>query len=715
MTFLVIAMVVLGLTYLLVHRLREWFGLSLLYFLIGSNQLVQVLLVSTAYVELSGGFRVFPGSAVFFTAGLFAVLLVYATEDILTTRKLIYGIILVNIELGLVMVAAAAGLATGRLHATGWIEAWLQAFNLRAHVTGTGILIVDVFLLIIIYETLHARLLRLPRAVRPTLAMALVLAFDTVVYIGIGFAGEPGAAGAMVGNLIGKSAAALVYGMLLAAYLGWREGHVPATEPREIRDLFSIFTYREQLRELEEEKGTLLHAKVEAEAEVHRTLKRLEALHQLDGAIIEARSVAEIADAALTRLYALVPADRWSLAVFDEAAGTAEVFAKGALEDALGHFEPVPIEHAFADPEALRTGRPVRIDDLAELVDPSPFLAGLAAHGLHSAINLPIRARGELLGSLNAARASAVGFSDADVDVAREVADSLAIAIEQARIHEALANHTHELESRVAERTAELAARTAEAERLNRAMLNLLDDLREEQRQTREVAYRLELSNRELESFAYSVSHDLRAPLRAIDGFGEALFEELSGSLDERQRDYLDRMRAAARRLGVMIDGLLALSRASRAEMGVGKVDLSKLAAEVVAELRADDPERRVDVSVANDMIVRGDERLLRLVLQNLIGNAWKFTAPREEAVIEVGRRNDGDESVFYVQDNGVGFDMKYVDKLFGAFQRLHRRDEFAGDGIGLATVQRIVARHGGRVWAEATPDVGAAFFFTLR
>jgi len=149
--------------------------------------------------------------------------------------------------------------------------------------------------------------------------------------------------------------------------------------------------------------------------------------------------------------------------------------------------------------------------------------------------------------------------------------------------------------------------------------------------------------------------------------------------------------------------------------MGVGKVDLSKLAAEVVAELRADDPERRVDVSVANDMIVRGDERLLRLVLQNLIGNAWKFTAPREEAVIEVGRRNDGDESVFYVQDNGVGFDMKYVDKLFGAFQRLHRRDEFAGDGIGLATVQRIVARHGGRVWAEATPDVGAAFFFTLR
>ncbi|NOZ79439.1 MAG: PAS domain-containing protein [Acidobacteria bacterium] len=292
-----------------------------------------------------------------------------------------------------------------------------------------------------------------------------------------------------------------------------------------------------------------------------------------------------------------------------------------------------------------------------------------------------------------------------------EITDSKRAEEAASRLNEAVARQAKELEARVAERTRELEQRTAEAERLNRAMLNLLEDLKAEQRHTREITRRLEISNRELETFAYSVSHDLRAPLRAIDGFSEALAEELGSGLNERQKDSLDRIRAAAQRMGGMIDDLLKLSRATRVEMRRQRVDLSELAHAVLDELREGDPGRPVEIEVPPGLTAEGDPQLLRLVLQNLIGNAWKFTAPRPRARIELGRLEGG---IFYVRDNGVGFDMKYADKLFGAFQRLHRQEEFPGTGIGLATVQRIVLRHGGRVWAEAEPGRGATFFFSL-
>jgi len=224
----------------------------------------------------------------------------------------------------------------------------------------------------------------------------------------------------------------------------------------------------------------------------------------------------------------------------------------------------------------------------------------------------------------------------------------------------------------------------------------------------------LAAANRELESFAYSVSHDLRAPLRAIDGFSEALTEELGEGLDDLHKDYLDRIRAAAQRMGGMIDDLLKLSRSSRVEMQRRPVDLSALALKVVQELRDGEPGRTVDIEIQPGLTTEGDPQLLRLVLQNLIGNAWKFTAPLEKARIEIGRLDENGESVLYVRDNGVGFNMSYADKLFDAFQRLHRREEFPGTGIGLATVKRIVLRHGGRVWARSEPGAGATFFFTV-
>jgi len=221
--------------------------------------------------------------------------------------------------------------------------------------------------------------------------------------------------------------------------------------------------------------------------------------------------------------------------------------------------------------------------------------------------------------------------------------------------------------------------------------------------------------NSELEAFNYSVSHDLRAPLRAIDGFGQALIEESADRLDERGKRYLERVRAAAQRMGELIDGLLTLSRVTRAEFRTEEVDLSAMAHTVIADLRHADGRRDVEIVIRNGLVARGDGRLLRAVLQNLLDNAWKFTSKRPRARIEFGAlgKEDG-KTVYFVRDDGAGFDMKYADKLFGVFQRLHSMTEFVGTGIGLATVRRVIHRHGGRAWPEGEVDKGATIYFTL-
>ncbi len=236
-----------------------------------------------------------------------------------------------------------------------------------------------------------------------------------------------------------------------------------------------------------------------------------------------------------------------------------------------------------------------------------------------------------------------------------------------------------ELEERVAERTAQLAA-----------------------------------ANAELESFSYSVSHDLRAPLRGIDGFSLALLEDYSGKLDETGKDYLRRIRNGCMRMGNLVDGLLQLSRLSRRELRRQPVDLSEMARAVASELREASPERTVEFVIAPAVRVHGDPTLLHAALANLIRNSWKFTAKRENPRIEFGVLDRDGRRVCFVRDNGVGFDMQYGDKLFGAFQRLHSSDDFEGTGIGLATVKRIVHRHGGIVWAEGEVGKGATFYFTL-
>jgi PAS domain S-box-containing protein len=223
----------------------------------------------------------------------------------------------------------------------------------------------------------------------------------------------------------------------------------------------------------------------------------------------------------------------------------------------------------------------------------------------------------------------------------------------------------------------------------------------------------LQAVNQELEAFAYSVSHDLRTPLRSIDGFSQALQQDYADRLDAEGVHYLQRVQAASQRMGQLIDDLLNLSRVTRSEMHRQKVDLSALAQKIAAQLQETQPERQIEFDITPDLVINGDARLLRVMLENLIGNAFKFTAKCAHARIKFGYKTN-DISAYFVQDNGAGFDMAYADRLFGAFQRLHLQSEFEGTGIGLATVRRIINRHGGQVWAEGQEEKGATFYFTL-
>jgi len=263
--------------------------------------------------------------------------------------------------------------------------------------------------------------------------------------------------------------------------------------------------------------------------------------------------------------------------------------------------------------------------------------------------------------------------SDDEIGQMVDAFNAMLVAIEQR--DQELRSHKAELESKVEERTSELKA-----------------------------------ANQELEAFSYSVSHDLRSPLRAIDGFSQALMEDYSQDLDATALGYLERVRMASQRMGVLIDSMLWLSRVTRQEIVARTVDFTLMCEEVVKDVRERDPNRNIQVTVQRGMTMRCDSRLMRIVITNLVDNAFKYTQKVEQPEVVIGCK----EGVYYIQDNGAGFDMRYVDKLFGAFQRLHSKDEFEGTGVGLATVARVVHRHGGDIWAESVVDRGTTFYFTV-
>jgi signal transduction histidine kinase len=282
----------------------------------------------------------------------------------------------------------------------------------------------------------------------------------------------------------------------------------------------------------------------------------------------------------------------------------------------------------------------------------------------------------------------------------------------------ALADAFNAMLAEIERRTGELAAsnealagQVAERARAEDEVLRLNAVLED---RVRERTAQLEAANHELEAFSFSVSHDLRAPLRSIDGFSQALLEDFPDDVPDEARRYLDRIRASTVRMGQLIEDLLNLSRVSRGSLTRVPVDLGEVARQVVVDLQHHDPERVVEVSIWEPMPVDADPRLLRAALENLIGNAWKFTAKAARPRIEVGVLREGAREVYFVRDNGAGFSMEYANKLFTPFQRLHAASEFTGTGIGLATVQRIVYRHGGRIWGDGKVGAGATFYFTL-
>lgn len=340
-------------------------------------------------------------------------------------------------------------------------------------------------------------------------------------------------------------------------------------------------------------------------------------------------------------------------------------------------------------PNAVLQGTPkIYNDNLEEFVaelTPDPAIARMLYEqmlvgGIKSVLLVPLVLRGKVSGLIALVFAESGNRHDlSHLLLGKELGRRAAVAVENSQLYRELQRWSQNLEQRVEERT----------------------------RQLTDV-------NHELETFSYSVSHDLRAPLRAIDGFSQALIEDYADQLDEDGQNYLRRVRAATQRMGALIDDLLELSRVTRREMATVPIDLSLIAHEVIEELQTAEPDRKVEVIIQPGLKADGDTNLVFIVLQNLLGNAWKFSSRQEVAKIEFGTTRYEGEEVFFVRDNGAGFDMQYGNKLFGAFQRLHHNNEFEGTGIGLATVQRIVHRHGGWVKATAVIGQGATFYFTL-
>jgi PAS domain S-box-containing protein len=324
---------------------------------------------------------------------------------------------------------------------------------------------------------------------------------------------------------------------------------------------------------------------------------------------------------------------------------------------------------------------------------------------------VPIIANGEVVGAIN------FGYGDPpeDREKLQELADTYQVNYEdlvrEAHAYETRPPYIIEMAKNRLHATARLIGSMIEKKQAEEEIRTLNKEL--EQR-VKERTINLEALNKELASFAYSISHDFRAPLRALDAFSANLNDKYGDQLDEQGRHFLNRIRNNALYMSDLIDDLLKLSRITRAEVNPQEVDISRLAGERIQLLQEAEPERRIEVKIAAGLSAQGDRALLHAALQNLLENAWKFSAKEEQAEIEVGHTTIDGEEVFFVRDNGVGFNMAYADKLFGTFQRLHGADEFPGTGIGLATVQRIINRHGGKIWAESEVGEGATFFFTL-
>jgi PAS domain S-box-containing protein len=414
-----------------------------------------------------------------------------------------------------------------------------------------------------------------------------------------------------------------------------------------------------------------------AEDQLRRSADRLTMLHDMDQAILAAQSPVEIGRAALGRVRRMVPCQRCTVTLFDFARGQAQLIAGYAGGT---HLPPASMPLSdLSPPEALRRGSVREVEDLKTLKDPTAQDRLLLANGMRSVLSVPLLLEGEAIGEISLASSTPAAFDAEHRDIALEVATPLAIAIQQARLGDEMSQQQRDLERRLAERGAVLRATTAE-----------------------------------LETLLYSISHDLRAPLRQLIGFSRQLLDESGQRLDPAGLHYAERIHEAADHMATLVEDLIGLSRIGRQDLFRREVKLATLVEDVVNGLASATDGRVIDWEVEELPTVQCDPALIRIAVTNLLSNAVKFTRPRQHATIRI-RPVEFDGLVgLAVQDNGVGFKMAYAGKLFGMFQRLHRPDEFEGNGAGLAIVQRIAHKHGGRVWAESEPDAGATFYITL-
>ena len=423
---------------------------------------------------------------------------------------------------------------------------------------------------------------------------------------------------------------------------------------------------------------------------------QLAMLNEIGRAVAEVTGLDTVLEIIRLQLQEVIEFDFYSVRVFNETDRTVTYLA--VYENGRYWAEPdsalIPGTHAYRVFETGRSILHLMSEQEIEAYRCGPYpQVGDHTQMTTSLIFVPLKKHGKTLGALSVQRYQRNAYTLEHLQLVEAVAIQVSIAIENARLFTSL---QQELEER----------RNAEAR-----IQQMNDEL--EQR-VRERTAQLEAVNQELEAFSYSVSHDLRAPLRAISGYSQVLLEDYAPRLDTAAVEYLQRLRASSQFMGGLIEDLLELARITRAEMTHEPVDLSQMFTVVMQRLQSVDPARQIAVTCQPGLQACGDERLLGILLTNLCDNAWKFTARKDPARIEFGSQPAEDGPVFFVRDNGAGFDMTYSSRLFGTFQRLPNAQDFDGSGIGLATVRRIVQRHGGRIWAEGQVEQGATFYFTL-
>jgi len=420
--------------------------------------------------------------------------------------------------------------------------------------------------------------------------------------------------------------------------------------------------------------------RIRIEESLHRHADRLQNLHNIDKAILSPHETPEaIIQKSLQHIRSLLSSQHASIGIFDFENEALQLFAANIHDGSIGKANQYNLNKAYGDLEILRLKRMEVVDDISLKSSTSELLQILQSEGIMACINVPLVSGEQLVGAMNLGWADPREFTPEELEIASEVADEITIAIEQIRLRQEAKHHALEMEQKIKERTSQLLA-----------------------------------ANKELEAFSYSVSHDLRAPLRHINGYIELLKKCFPGTLPGKEKHYLDTIADSAHQMGMLIDDLLQFSRTGQQEMHLADLDMNDVLREVLQTIKQDIKGRNIKWDIAVLPHVIGDYSLLRLVWNNLLSNAVKFTMRNPKTRIEIGVINDNDEFVFFVRDNGVGFDMKYAHKLFGVFQRLHSSEEFEGTGIGLANVRRIIAKHGGRTWAEADLDKGAVFYFSI-